>query len=326
MEYDFISIVVPVYNVGEYLTRCLDSLLDQTILDYEIILIDDGSTDESGRICDEYAGKHGIISAFHKENGGLSSARNFGVDKAKGEWVTFVDPDDFVAKTYLEDLLHLVKRFDADMAVTSVERCPEEDAFRIRKARFPDHCQNAKSAFREVYIDGMVNWSGCGKLVKKAILQEYPFPDGYYEDSASAYLHIFASQKIAIGDYPNNYKYILRPGSITATTLTEKHLHIMKVCEDISRFVQEHCPELQYVSVLVYQNAVLQLLTRLQIPWKDYKKIFLMNRELFRKNCLSILARKDVRLASKYYIVLLSSTPQLFRVQNLLLKLLRGQL
>lgn len=99
-----ISIIVPVYNVEQYLPQCIDSILDQTFSDFELLLIDDGSPDKSGEICDEYAKKDNRIRVFHKENGGVSSARNLGLDNAESEWVTFVDADDWISKKYIENL------------------------------------------------------------------------------------------------------------------------------------------------------------------------------------------------------------------------------
>lgn len=98
-----ISIIVPVYNVEGTLNRCIDSILNQTFSDWELFLIDDGCTDKSGKICDEYASKDGRIKVFHKENGGVSSARNVGLDNAKGEWITFCDSDDFVYSDWLKN-------------------------------------------------------------------------------------------------------------------------------------------------------------------------------------------------------------------------------
>jgi glycosyltransferase involved in cell wall biosynthesis len=100
-----ISVIVPVYNVEQYLCKCLDSILNQTFTDFELLLIDDGSPDKSGQICDEYAQKDSRIRVFHKENGGVSSARNLGLDNAKGKWIAFIDSDDWVDNTYLEHLL-----------------------------------------------------------------------------------------------------------------------------------------------------------------------------------------------------------------------------
>lgn len=106
-----ISVIVPVYNVENVLHYCIDSILNQTYKDFELILVDDGSTDKSGRICDEYADKDSRIRVFHKENGGVSSARNVGIELASGEFICFVDSDDFLDKAYLESLLSLKKRY-----------------------------------------------------------------------------------------------------------------------------------------------------------------------------------------------------------------------
>ena len=96
-----ISVIVPVYNVEKYLRRCIDSILAQTFSDFELLLIDDGSKDSSGEICEEYAGKDARIRVFHRQNGGVSTARNLGIDKAKGEWIYFVDSDDVVLPSAL---------------------------------------------------------------------------------------------------------------------------------------------------------------------------------------------------------------------------------
>ena len=109
-----ISIIVPIYNREKYLSECIDSILVQSYSDFEVLLIDDGSTDRSGEICDEYAQKDARIRVFHKENGGVSSARNVGLDNATGEWIAFVDSDDWVGEKYLESFSgHL----DADLVI-----------------------------------------------------------------------------------------------------------------------------------------------------------------------------------------------------------------
>lgn len=114
-----ISVIVPVYNTELYLHRCIDSILSQTFTDFELLLINDGSTDRSGEICDEYAGKDKRVRVFHKGNGGVSSARNMGLDEARGEWVAFVDADDYIFKKSLELLL---KESNADLIVGGFSR------------------------------------------------------------------------------------------------------------------------------------------------------------------------------------------------------------
>lgn len=116
-----ISVIVPVYKVEQYLTKCIESLLAQKFFDFELLLIDDGSPDKSGQICNEYAAKDSRILVFHKENGGVSSARNFGLDKAKGEWIVFVDSDDWVKEDYLSGLYEDQKKFNSDLVMQGLE-------------------------------------------------------------------------------------------------------------------------------------------------------------------------------------------------------------
>lgn len=113
-----ISVIVPIFNTVQYLPRCIDSILSQSFTDFELLLVDDGSTDGSGAICDKYAVKDSRIRVFHKKNGGVSSARNLGLDKAKGEWVSFVDSDDALGKHYLEHLMG----DDSDLVITGLQR------------------------------------------------------------------------------------------------------------------------------------------------------------------------------------------------------------
>lgn len=112
-----ISIIVPVYNVEQYLPRCIDSILSQSFTDFELLLIDDGSKDKSGAICDEYAAKDSRIRVFHKENGGVSSARNIGLDNAKGDWITFVDGDDLLLPKALTNITEVVENDNADLYI-----------------------------------------------------------------------------------------------------------------------------------------------------------------------------------------------------------------
>lgn len=115
-----ISVIVPVYNTEKYLRRCIDSVLAQTYADFELLLIDDGSKDKSGEICDEYAQKDARVRVFHKENGGVSSARNLGLDNARGEWVAFVDSDDYIEENYLKSF---EGNLDADLVVGNMIIC-----------------------------------------------------------------------------------------------------------------------------------------------------------------------------------------------------------
>ncbi len=128
-----ISVIVPVYKVEKYLPECIESILAQTFPDFELILVDDGSPDNSGKICDDYAARDPRIRVFHKENGGVSSARNLGLDHARGEWIAFVDSDDTVSEKYLEILIALLKERGADISLCSWSTMSESGAVSPRK-------------------------------------------------------------------------------------------------------------------------------------------------------------------------------------------------
>ena len=129
-----ISIIVPLYNVEKYLRRCVDSILVQTFQDFELILVDDGSTDASGRICDEYAGRYDRISVIHKGNEGVSEARNRGIDESRGEYLVFIDSDDYVDRQYLEVLYWLIKKYRADLGMSAWAKLYHRSLF--QKARY----------------------------------------------------------------------------------------------------------------------------------------------------------------------------------------------
>ena len=127
MENQLISIIVPIYNVEKYLKQCIESIISQTYRNIEIILVDDGSPDNCGKICDEYSQKDKRIIVLHKENGGLSDARNKGIDIAKGDYLTFVDSDDFVNIDYIEKLYNSIKFNNTKLAQCGISKVDENN-------------------------------------------------------------------------------------------------------------------------------------------------------------------------------------------------------
>ena len=166
-----ISIIIPVYNVEQYLQECLDSILSQTYSDFEVILVDDGSPDNSGMICDEYARKNDRIRVIHQKNSGVSAARNKGLDNAKGEWVTFVDSDDwlnsdFLASFQLSD--------DIDISVTGLcyMRCPER--LEIRTWKFEEKIISLSKDFADIANNNLLEFGTvCCKAYKRQIIEAY---------------------------------------------------------------------------------------------------------------------------------------------------------
>lgn len=162
-----ISVIVPVYNTEKYLHRCIDSILAQTFTDFELLLIDDGSKDNSGTICDEYAAKDSRVRVFHKKNGGVSSARNLGLDNASGEWVTFVDSDDWIGKTMYQEMYENVIHEKADIAYCDINMVFSNLERSWKAAKF----DSSKVQFLNNFIAS--EWTSlCNILVKRRLFTE----------------------------------------------------------------------------------------------------------------------------------------------------------
>ncbi|MBE5808163.1 MAG: glycosyltransferase family 2 protein [Clostridiales bacterium] len=322
-----ISVIVPVYNVAGYLDRCVESLLKQdTDRPYEVILVDDGSTDGSGEACDAYAREHpDRIVCVHKPNGGLSSARNEGVRHARGEWIVFVDSDDYVSSAYLSRLDGLRERFDADMSVISIQKTLEGHEIFEHRPRMEDFTLDKKQAFYEMYVVKRFSWYAYGKMYRREAVVKHPFPDGYYEDSATQYLLIDECKKIAFGDYLAEYHYLAREGSITMSRLSDRHMRIFEVCGEVGQYIDSRYPEWDYVKVLLYENAVLQLTGRTSMTKQQYDEIYRRYQKMFRKNVWRIVSNRDVDFGSKYYAVILCLPPSVYRLQRRLMEAVLGK-
>lgn len=183
MEIPKISVIVAVYKAEAYLHRCVDSLLAQTFRDFEILLIDDGSPDNSGKICDDYAKQDARIRVFHKENGGVGSARQCGIDHARGEYITHVDPDDWVEPTLLEDLYKKVKEVDADM-IWGDFYLEYKDETKYEKQQ--PSSLNVKNVLSDIFINKL-RISLCGRLIRTSYYKNnyifFPLDIKYGEDN-----------------------------------------------------------------------------------------------------------------------------------------------
>ena len=211
-----ISVIIPVYNVEPYLRKCLDSVINQTYRDLEILVIDDGSTDECGRICDEYEKKDERIHVFHTENRGLSCARNLGLDNARGEWIGFVDSDDWIEPDMYEVLLKKALETGADISC-----CGSYLQYADREIPKPITCSQkcvegiglTPAAMKDV-VFGRSVWN---KLYKMELFDNCRFPDGMlFEDIATVWKLIIRCQRVAC-IYEVLYHHTVRKDSISNT-------------------------------------------------------------------------------------------------------------
>ena len=237
-----ISIVVPIYKVESYLARCVNSLLQQTYHNIEIILVDDGSPDKCGEICDAFSRKDPRVKAYHKENGGLSDARNFGVSKANGKYIAFIDSDDFVADNYIEYLYDLISKHDADIACccfvqTQADTAPFGANEHLPSEQVFTGYQACQKLFGPLYLFLVV---ACGKLYKTDIVKKHPFPVGkIHEDEATTGKFFYESRRVVFGNQ-RLYAYFQNPTSITHTATHKNNPDAVWAIEHRARFYEQH--------------------------------------------------------------------------------------
>lgn len=216
-----ISVIVPVYKVEPYLRKCIDSILGQTFRDFELILVDDGSPDQCGEICDEYAEKYDNVVVIHQTNGGLSAARNSGIDWAfansDSQWIAFVDSDDWLHRDYLLTLFEEAKKNDADLVVCDFVRVNDREENIEKDHQFNELVTSDKDAlFRYLYTNWRIRpaWN---KLYRKTLFEALRFQVGkIHEDDYFIHHVLLASEITAIMD-ACRYFYRIRENSIMAT-------------------------------------------------------------------------------------------------------------
>ena len=199
-----ISVIVPIYKVEKYIHRCIDSIINQTYKNLEIILVDDGSPDSCPRICDEYAKKDKRIKVIHKENGGLSDARNKGVDIATGDYIAFVDSDDYIHPNMYEVLIYELEKNNSDIALCKYKIVYEKSKIKTEiDGKFEVYSLNNLQALDSMYgkdgVDFIVAWN---KLYKKDLFNKIRYPVGkIHEDEYTTYKLLFASKNVIYIEY-----------------------------------------------------------------------------------------------------------------------------
>lgn len=242
-----ISVIVPVYNVEEYLARCVDSILAQTYENLEVILVDDGAKDASGVICDAYAAKDSRVKVIHKENGGLSSARNAGLEAATGEYIAFVDSDDWIEPDAYAHLLKVMEKYGVRLVCggrydvngktgeKKIGLCPQKE-----------EAISAEELVGRIFLWQGCDSSACDKLYHRSILENFRYPEGKVcEDVPVTYKIVLQAEKVALSNQPF-YNYYHRSGSISmASAITEKTFHFSQHTEVIYPYIREHHPAIE---------------------------------------------------------------------------------
>ena len=303
---DKVSIIVPVYNVEDYLSYCVDSLRQQTYKNIEIVLVDDGSTDSSGEICDQYAQEDERIKVLHIENGGQSRARNIGVQATSSDWIMFLDSDDYYDLKAVEYLVALRDKYAVDLVVTSIV---EVRNYQTELNTDDISLENSEkldcyTGLVRMFYGNSVGTHPGGKLYKKEILLQYPYPEGMiYEDLAMAYEHIHYCTEIAVG-YRSVYKYYRRMGSTVNSKYSERLLNFYKAMEWNRAYVERDYPDdpemkkavntryvfngLHVVHAMLGSHMYDQV-NKIRKEYRRYWKDILINSHITRKNKLKYL-------------------------------------
>lgn len=224
-----ISVIVPVYNVEKYVHRCIDSIINQTYKDIEIILVDDGSTDKSGEICDDYAKLDTRIKVIHKKNGGLSDARNIGIENSTGEYISFVDSDDYIHYDMIKCLYINIKEYKANISICGYEKTYCDNMKNIGAVELKDiQCLNNVEAIHLLFDENLdsnfvVAW---GKLYQRKLFKDIIYPiNKIHEDEFTTYKLLYTSKKI-VYDSTQLYYYYQRNDSIMNREFNEKRLDV----------------------------------------------------------------------------------------------------
>lgn len=256
---ELISIIVPVYKVENYLEKCIKSIINQTYKNIEIILIDDGSPDNCGMICDKYAKNDDRIKVIHKKNGGLSEARNYGIESSTGEYIMFVDSDDYIDKNMCEQLLIAAQKYNTDITMCEIYEIKGNKKYastisNLERNKVLNGITVMKEFFLRYAIELYASWN---KLYKRELFfleTNIRFPVGeLYEDMFIDYKLYYASKRIIIIPY-KFYYYVQRKDSITGVKYTIKHinsrLNYIKTLEEFSKNVNIDIKKYIKISIL----------------------------------------------------------------------------
>lgn len=318
-----VSVIVPVYNVEKYLPKCLDSLVEQTFINYEVIVINDGSTDKSEQIIIDYQFKYpSIIKYYKKQNGGLSDARNFGIEKSSGSYIMFVDSDDYVSNDMIEKLYNCVAEKESEIALCNI----------IKVA------SNGKEVKISNYNPGTVNLSqdhkilfnspvACNKIYKKTLFDKNKFDKGkYYEDlRLIPKLYLEAKNIAFIDDFC--YYYVDRSNSIMHDVDLKRNFEIVDAIDSIIGFYEKKGKYVSYKDAIEYMmidNVIISTFVRIIRSQKNYKECLSDYWRFIDEKFPNYQKNKYIRLLSfRRKLVFFLNSHKLYGVTKLLFKIKR---
>ena len=282
---ELITIIVPIYNVKPYLSRCIESIINQDYKKLEIILVDDGSNDGSSELCDEYVKKDKRIKVIHQKNSGISITRNVATDLAKGKYIAYVDSDDYIELDYISYLYKLIKDNKADISACAHNKHRYIEAVYEKDELYP------------ALLTSKIAFSSWSKLVKTSVMRDNNvyFPDNeIYEDQKWIYNLLNYTNRVAVGSL-SKYHYTYRPNSIFNTNTTKnKESLVQRLCE-MHEFIKENHSEYSDLSYIRYlRELTYNFLSFARV--KELKELRKKMYKLIKKDRNKIILKKEVNL------------------------------
>ncbi|MEE1047672.1 MAG: glycosyltransferase family 2 protein [Clostridia bacterium] len=283
MDKPLISVIVPIYKVEQYLKRCLDSIINQTYKNLEIILVDDGSPDRCGEMCDEFSKADSRIRVVHKINGGLSSARNAGLDIMTGEYVGFVDSDDWIESEMFEKLYELLVSNGAQIAACGTGMVFSSGEVHYLNSDYPQdkkiEIYQKQDAFKELILNQKITNSVCDKLFSKQIFDELRFKEGIIYEDFEIMPKCLEKIKMVVYTPTPFYYYVMTDNSISRDSFKENKFIIDDISRNNMEFYNQNYPELSKCALAKHVELCLGLI----YESTGYKQYYERRRKLIRQ-------------------------------------------
>lgn len=300
-ENPLVSIIIPVYNAEKYIKTCLNSIIKQTYHNIEVITVDDGSRDQSLKICQQYQLEYPMIKVFHKKNEGVAKTRNYGLQKAKGDYITFVDSDDFIHPDYVQDLVELLLHNQADIAICNFYKMPEEKKVPIAKEKeIENTIFSQKEAMKRFLYQDKIDSSFWAKMYKKELFANITIKNyKVFEDMDTVYQLILKAEKVV---YSSKilYYYLVRQDSLIHKKFSEENAKVISILNEMEKKVLQIYPDLKPAFYIRKINAYFYILRNV----KKNSELYLEARQYILQNRKKILAIKDVPRKTKWGIFL----------------------
>lgn len=266
-----ISVIVPVYKVEKYLDRCIESIVNQTYPDLELILVDDGSPDNCPALCDAWAERDERIRVIHKKNGGASSARNAGLKIAKGRWIAFADSDDWLDRTALKTLYDLANQYNVPMAIGGMRVVQKYTDASIVMKQNAKVLSNADLMSRFFRLNGEPDThSVCGAIIRRDILEDYSFIEGRMNEDVETCYYLARKCEAAVYTDAPLYNYFKNIEGVTNSGFSKKKLDLLDIWDIVQKQVEQFTPEYSYACEMNCKRARFTLLTQMSLNGYDH--------------------------------------------------------